>query len=522
MYINYSIKKGHEYASVTNSVRKGNTTVKENSIYLGRVVDKEKNIFKNRERGLFVYDIKTNTFSSVPPEYQEPKITRKTKYRRRPVLDIAFGDVFLLHAYLKEIGFYKVIEGIKFRNLDTIYALLSFYVLCKLSNSCAQTWFDLSYAKFLFPQAQLSSQRISDALKDIGSEEARRGFFKEYVPFLKERNLITIENGVVNGILIDSTGLPNAVHMPITAVSNHNGVINEEVRLIYAVQQSTGIPLFYRYVSGNVVDVSTLLRTIVELEANSITTKFLILDAGYYTGKNADELYERKIDFLCRMKGNYKVYRNIIAGHLVGLDSKSNFIRHHGRRYYIKHVPCLIGTNEDLPAHAYLCKDVNVNDDQARHLCAKAEDQNMSDDELYDEMIEKGVFVLVSSKEVATKELLPLYYTRDQAEKAFNISKHNAKILPLNVEDEDRFRGHILMSFMATIIVKMLKDKLKEQKKKKSRELLTVEKMFFVLNNHRALVYENDLLINEAVAEANLAYSTFGINVPVSIPINES
>ena len=60
MYINYKIKGGIEYAMVVTSVRKGNTVGKDKPLYLGRVLDKENNIFKSRERGVFTYDIQRN------------------------------------------------------------------------------------------------------------------------------------------------------------------------------------------------------------------------------------------------------------------------------------------------------------------------------------------------------------------------------------------------------------------------------------------------------------------------------
>ena len=59
MYIAYSIKKGNEYATLTSSVRDGAKVVKGESINLGRVLDKERGIFRNRERGVFTYDIRT-------------------------------------------------------------------------------------------------------------------------------------------------------------------------------------------------------------------------------------------------------------------------------------------------------------------------------------------------------------------------------------------------------------------------------------------------------------------------------
>ena len=41
------------------------------------------------------------------------------------------------------------------------------------------------------------------------------------------------------------------------------------------------LPIYFKYVCGNVVDVSTLTRTMKELKAYNIDTKFAVLDAGY-------------------------------------------------------------------------------------------------------------------------------------------------------------------------------------------------------------------------------------------------
>lgn len=123
--------------------------------------------------------------------------------------------------------------------------------------------------------------------------KTQRAFFREYFRFLEKRSSgeAGIPGGADDGILIDSSELPNSIHFLLTAVNNH-GTISEEIRLIYVVQQRTGLPLFFRYVAGNVIDVSTMTRTIAELKANGINTKFPILDAGYYTGANVDALLD--------------------------------------------------------------------------------------------------------------------------------------------------------------------------------------------------------------------------------------
>ncbi len=70
------------------------------------------------------------------------------------------------------------------------------------------------------------------------------------------------------------------------------GGISNEIRIIYVVHQRTGLPLFMRYVPDNMVDTSTIKRTLLELKGLDIDVWSALLDAGYYNEKNADATSE--------------------------------------------------------------------------------------------------------------------------------------------------------------------------------------------------------------------------------------
>jgi transposase len=60
-----------------------------------------------------------------------------------------------------------------------------------------------------------------------------------------------------------------------------------ETRLIYICERNTGLPLYFRYISGNIVDFSTLATTVEELEKAGVCTDFAIL-VGLITGNSRD------------------------------------------------------------------------------------------------------------------------------------------------------------------------------------------------------------------------------------------
>lgn len=530
MFIEYKMINNIEYAMLVSSVRIDGKVKKGKRINLGRVIDKQKSIYKNRERGLFTYNKETDQYGNVDPEFKEPpELKRKTKIRRREILDIEFGSVYLLDKFLEQEQIWKLVDAIGFKNRDSIRALLAYYCISRYSNRQASFWWEYSYARILYPNAQLASQRISEMLEDLGSEEAKHLFFKAYYDFLKKQksqsvNFDTVnsqesdenqsktDDMIENGILIDSTGLPNACNLPITAISNHNGKISEEIRLIYVVQQETGLPLFFRYIAGNIIDASTVKTTIAELKANGVDTNFAILDAGYYNGKNADVLIDAKISFITRMHSNFCIYKDCVNKYRNELETEENLVIYNGRMVYIKCCDCNIGEKSNRKAYAYLCLDCTMKREEEFHLSQRLEDKtDVSIAEIHKSRNSLGLFMLVSTRKIAKENLLPIYYTRNHIEDIFKLCKGDCKILPLNIRKEETFKGHLLITFIATVVMKLIFKKLKNYK-------ITLENLFMILDQHRCKIYDETIIVDECSKLMNHIYKTvFNISCPTEI-----
>lgn len=343
------------------------------------------------------------------------------------------------------------------------------YILSNTANCHAQDWWEGNYVSQLYPQANFSSQRISDFLVSIGNEGSQRDFFSAYLPLVSGK-----DSGGTN-TLIDSSGLPNSIHFPLTAISNHNGEINNEIRLIYVTHQETGLPIYFRYSPGNVVDVSTLTRTIAELKANGVNTKFSILDASYYTEENIRALYTQKISFITRLKENRKVYKQLLAEHMDTLQRGENFVSYNDRYVYIECVECTLIAG--YTSYAYIGMDISRKGSEAHKLFKRTKEQGMDDKDVYKQMEKHGIFILVSSRRIARDKILPHYYIRQQIEQIFDIGKNYADILPIRVQTEEAFRGHMLLTFISSVLIKQIQCRLK-------RTAYNPISLFLNLRNH--------------------------------------
>jgi transposase len=377
------------------------------------------------------------------------------------------------------------------------------YILCSAGNSHASDWWSGNYASILYAKANLDSQRISDFLTSIGDEYSYREFFKVYLKF------VTKEDRDGTSILIDSTGLPNSIHFPLTAISNHNGEISNEVRLIYVTHQETGLPIYFRYCPGNVIDTTTLTRTMAELKQSGVNIKFSILDAGYYDIENVTCLYNDGISFVMRLKENTVLYKTMLKEHFDSLACPENFISYNDRYAYMKRVKC-----ELLPAcpgYVYIGLDLDRRNSEEGKLFKRAKRAGMKDKDVLEHMEKQGIFMLVSSRPIAKDKILPTYYTRQQIEQIFDIGKNYANMLPLRVQSEDTLRGHLLLTFIASVIVKEMQDRLK-------KSTYNITSMLLNLRNQKCKVYEKEVVTQEAFKKANDCYKLFKIECPVQIP----
>lgn len=503
-YIHYDEKpNGAIYACIYESYRDNGKVKTRRGENLGRVIDKENNIF--RQKGVTFQYVMGEGRKDVPDTAmpEEQVVPEKEKL----ILD--FGDAWFLQEYISKQPFYESITNALPEESDTVLALVFYRLLTNKGASChAKVWYEGNYSYLAFPEADLTSQNISKVLKKLGSEEVQRHFFEEYLSCI-------YGEGGATGILVDSTGVPNATKMDITQISNHNGDINREVRLIYVIDRDNGMPIYFRYVAGNIIDVSTLITTVSELEQYGVSVNHAILDAGYFSEKNAAELFECEIPFMTRLAPNKTVFKDAASGNLDDLMCHKYAYRYGERLVFIKKVKVEVCGHD---AYVYLCIDEDMYLMQHKKTILSALDDKKDSDETDAAIKRLGAFAILTSEEMPEDKLLPMYYTRQQVEQVFDITKNYADLLPIRVQSEQAFSGHLLVSFMATVIMQKLQQDLLKRRSKKAKAL-NAESILIYLRNQKCKVYKDYAVPQEARKEANAIYDIFKVQVPYKIPL---
>ncbi len=494
--ITYRFSGQNEVATfVGKSVRvkdEGKSKVKkESQLYLGKVINKEKNIFWNRKDGFFIFDPLTET--KITPSEEDLTISNQLEpdgRKKRPPVIVDFGDAYFLDSLIKGIGYDQIINSILSKNKDSLYLLLAYSILDGGPASYAYKWAETSFASLLYSNANIRSQRISDLLKILGDPKTKRIFIMNHINYIKKHSFKD------TCVIIDSTGLPNKCDLTVTKLSNHNGDVNLECRLIVVTQRITGLPIYFEIMEGNIVDVSTLQRIVNTLEQYDLKVSYCIGDAAYSSPNNINFCKENNIGFMTRVNPFYGKYRKLIDNNIKDLNQKGTKVRYNGRILNILKIQ-VNESNKDNTGEGgttkesintewlYLCRDIESYHRKSQHIIT-TKAQELDNEEL-DKLIEKaGVFAITSSQDLECAEILPEYYARQQVEQYFDYAKNYTNFLPIRNFNEEAFQGHMLMSFIATFILVLIKNRLgvmdepwiavppeSEGEKRQSQQLIT-------------------------------------------------
>jgi len=449
-FIRYKTFGKQEYAYQIKSYWDSKTQKpKQKTLYLGVVVDKSKKIFEKR--------------LSLPKQ-------------EKLILD--FGDSYFIKEFFEKVKFSKLIEEVFGDKKDFFLSLINYRLCYPSAMRFSKTWFEGNYAKICYPNTDLSSQRISDFLKFLGDENLQRKFFKQYIPDYAESN---------EGIIIDATSLPNQIHMPITQWGLSGEEIDKQIRFLLVVDKKSSLPLFFRYFSGNIVDVSTLKNTIKELQKFGIKENYVYLDAGFFSEDNILELYEQKINFLTRLPSMRTIYKELIISEAKNIERYENAVQYGKRALFIKQKKInLFGKD----AFAYIVLDPERKGRETKNfLLQNMKNKENSIEELEYDMMKRGIMILISSFNLKNEDVVPAYYVRQTAEKLFGFSKDDLSLLPLRVHNEESLRGFLFMQFVTLIAFVHIKNKLGKEH--------NVEEILLKLRNLKCKVYDDEIIICE-------------------------
>ena len=450
----------------------------------------DKDLKKYKQRSSYL-----GTASAKDGVYQKQVDKLSSAVLEKAVLD--FGDSYAITQVAENDGLFALLRDL----VPEAPLILSLICYQLTSGSAMHNFMDFAEGNIisrLFPSCTAaSSQKISKLVSDLGSEELQRKFFQRYISsFFKDKH----------GVLIDSTSLPSSINSSLSSFGYSADGVCEKVGCLMLVDTVSKLPLFFRTISGEIADVSTLQSTVDEVMRLGLKLEQAIFDAGYFSEKNLDYLCKSNLRFLSRMPKSRKIFKELVAK-LGDLESSANAVRYGDKRaVFVK--TCEI----DLYGHkmfAHVILDPSKKGREITQALINA-DENPSEAGDVDESIKyAGMFILLSNYEINKEDVLPAYYTRQQIEQVFGFAKCN-NLLPLRVHSDQSIRGYLFLVFLSIILFVQMRQKLQSSTKVK----ITVEQALLVLRNLKAKVYDKEVIPLEQTKKMREVFGALGVTVP--------
>jgi transposase len=424
-----------------------------------------------------------------------PKIRNRIK-RESLILD--FGNGYLLHEFIKQSELFPIFSSV-FQDCSEIFPLIFYKIIMQSAMYNAESWIEGNILSKLYPKVNLSSQNTSHVFKILGDEFLQRQFFSKYLKTVAPAG---------QAVIIDATSLPNEIQSGFNAWGRCDNAIEKQFRFLCVTRLKDKKPLFYRYLPGNITDVSTLTQTIEELSKLGVKNSYILIDSGYFSENNIRNLYKQNIDFLSRLPASRREYKRLIRHKTTDLESIKYATKFGNRGLFIKReIIDLYGKK----AYAYIVLDPTRKGKEINQLLIQHfDDPNSKEiDEL--KFSKSGIMILVSSNPIHKKDIVASYYMRQSIEQIFGYCKADLSILPIRRHNEDTIRGYLFLQFLALIFYLNLSEKLPEK--------YTIEQSLLKLRNLKCKVFEDEILISEPTKEQRLIFEAFSIIVPKKMGI---
>jgi len=435
----------------------------------------------------------------------------KEKAKKKPATvksSFDHGSIFVLQSIMKELNLDRYLTVLlPPLEVSMVRALAFNRIIRPTAMKNVDSWYEGTSLALESPQINLSSQRLSEFLCRLGESNIPDQFMSQ---------------------LIRGTGTKRTLIYDITSLSSYSQLINlleygynrdgeslPQINLSLILDKDKGIPVMYDIFPGSISDVSTLSGTLKKIEAHDIQNYVAVMDRGFFSLSNLQELMDNKISFVMAAKLQLNDLKQLMTEAQKDIDNVEYLHKFNKDPIFAKPITYNIGSIE---VHGYAYYNPKLEQTEKQTLLSRLYDireellkvrlkkksnpytvfkekahgfGNFFDwhviDNRFDVAIKQnavtqrmnkmGKYILFYSGNFDWMECISLYREREEIEKSFKALKNEIDLLPLNTHSEKTTRGFIFIAFLSLIIRTRLMNMMREAKllDKYSVELLLLQ-----------------------------------------------
>lgn len=393
--------------------------------------------------------------------------------------------------------------------------------------------------------ADIPSQRISEIFSSVG-EESKMNFFKSQANRRSEKEYLAYDTTSISSYseLIDH----------VKYGKNKDGESLPQVNLALVFGQTSMLPVYFRKLPGNITDVMTIRKLLKDIEYLNINKVKLVLDRGFFSAKNINNMFQNHYKFIIGTKSNIKFVSSLLEK---TRETIKEFVN-----YDVDQEVYRVSSMEQWPYEEYDATGKVVRKSERRiyvHIYyngQRAEDEkasfikSLSDAEAnliagdcteaqkvlcnkyfkskttpikgvkieYNETVIKehvksfGYFVLLSNEIKDPSIALSIYRNKDLIEKSFGNLKNRLNMRRTAVFSSENLEGKLFVQFIALIYVSYIHKVMKDNHLYKNHTMQTLLDDLDIIE--RFDYPEHKYYCSEITKKQRDIYSCFGFDPP--------
>lgn len=392
------------------------------------------------------------------------------------------GPLAVLNEFSRRTGLDKLLKSCFPDTHSQILAMANYLAIQGGALSHCSSW-----AKSHEPDlaASLTSQRISEILSSIGTD-AKQTFLAQWMKKTLEDDYICYD--------ITSISSYSELNEYIKYGYNRDGEKLPQLNLAMLFGQKSALPVYYHRVPGSITDVSMLHNLILTFKKLDVKRLHFVMDKGFYSKKNLDELVEHRDHFTIGVPLSNKWLQQAIdeirdtihgpAGYRK-LDDKILYV--HSRLYPWgeKNHRCYLHLYYNAKSHA---KDVDMFNGELLEYKQELESGKplKEHQKAYDDFFiqkktpKRGLQVSYNTEAISQHisryagfqgllsngikdpiEAMRVYRDKDAVEKCFDDLKNSLDMKRLRMHQSSTVDGRLFIQFIALILISALRQKMR-------------------------------------------------------------
>lgn len=330
-----------------------------------------------------------------------------------------------------------------------------------------------------------------------------------------------------------------------------------QINLALLYGEKSNLPFYYRKLAGNIPDVKTITNLLADMESLGFFKVKLVMDKGFYSESNINELYKNHRKFLISTRTSLKYVKTEIDKVRDSIRNWSNYSQEYDLYRtsvsitwaYSQNRPNKKDTIKDekrLYLHIYFSAEKAVEEEKKLNIMLGnlqrelesgskiAEHENLynkyfdisntpargtkaiaKNDVIEEARRNHGYFTLISNDLKDPIEALEIYRNKDLIEKAFGNVKDRLNLRRTLVSSEQSLDGKLFVEFIALIYLSYIKKQMQEKEMFKKYTLQEVLDELDVIECFEQT--GKTIRVGEMTKNQTTLYYDLGVDPPTSL-----